>query len=125
MPSIQRPLSGSPLVFRISEEKAQVGDAATFERHGRRARTLVKDGPLRVTLIELAPGGGMAEHRAPGPITVQPLSGRIHFAVEGKEHELGVGDFLALEKGVPHSVSSTSGGAFLLTVSRPDQPGVD
>lgn len=87
---------------------------------GRKARSLVKDGALRVTVVVLEPGGRIAEHEAPGPITVQPLAGRIRFTAEGDTHEIGSGQLLALGARLRHSVSSEEGGAFLLTHCQPE-----
>ena len=107
------------LVLRLDDERRQAVAAAPQERSGKSARTLIKNGPLRVTLIELAPGGTIAEHRADGPITVQPLEGRLRFSAGGREHDVGPGDLLAVAPGVRHSVSSATGAAFLLTLSLP------
>jgi hypothetical protein len=82
-------------------------------------RSLVKDGPLRVTVVVVEPGGRIAEHEAPGPITVQPLDGWIRFTAQGATHELGPGQLLALGAGLRHSVSSEEGGAFLRTHGHP------
>src|SRR5690606_40905261 len=90
-----------------------------LERSGRNARTLVKDGPLRLTLVVVAPGGAVAEHRADGPILVQPIEGAIVFEALGRDHELRPGQVLAAAAGVPHRVRSDTGGAFLLTVVQP------
>lgn len=117
MPSIQRPLSGDVLVFDLGEEQQRATDPAVAQRGGPSARTLLKDGPLRVTLIVLAPNGAIAEHKAEGPITVQPLQGTIRFTVSGSEHDLRPGQLLSLGAGVRHAVSSDAGGAFLLTVA--------
>ena len=122
MPSIQRPLSGDVLVFRLDQERARTADPDTLEKHGRSARTLLKDGPLRVTLVVLGPGGQLAEHSADGPITVQPLEGAIRFTAGGDTTEVRPGDLLTAGAGVPHSVTSEAGAAFLLTVARPDTP---
>jgi quercetin dioxygenase-like cupin family protein len=119
MPSIQRPLAGDVMLFELDEERERTGEPATLERHGRSARTLVKDGPLRVTLTAIAPGGSIAEHSAEGPITVQPLTGTIRFAVGDQVHELRPGQLLAVAAGVRHAVSSDDGGSFLLTVALP------
>jgi quercetin dioxygenase-like cupin family protein len=118
MPSIQRPLSGDVLVFDIGEERERAADADVISRSGRNARTLVKMGPLRVTLVVLGPGGELAEHEAPGPITLQVVQGRIRFTVEGEQHDLGPGQLLAAGPAVRHSVASREGAAFLLTVSQ-------
>lgn len=118
MPSIPRPLSGDILVFEIGEELERAADAELIQRSGRSARTLLKDGPLRVTLIVLGPGGELAEHEAAGPITVQVVDGRIRFSAGDEEHELGPGQLLAAGPGIRHRVASDDGGAFLLTVAQ-------
>lgn len=115
MPSIQRPLSADALLLELRDELAVT--RASLTPHGRSARTLIKDGPLRVTLIVLGPEGNVAEHAADGPITVQVLEGAVRFTVEGRDHELVQGQLLAVGPGVRHSVSSAQGGSFLLTVA--------
>ena len=107
---------GEVLVVRLDDERKQAAASAPRERSGRRARTLVKDGPLRVTLVELDPGGTIAEHRADGPITVQPVEGRLLFTAGGREHDIGPGELLAVAAGVRHSVASPTGALFLLTL---------
>jgi quercetin dioxygenase-like cupin family protein len=119
MPSIRRPLSGDVLLFDLREEQRHASDRAILARSGRNARTLVKDGPLRVTLVVLAPGGELAEHQADGPITVQPVAGRIRFTADGVTHELEPGEMLSAGAGVRHAVASTDGATFLLTVALP------
>jgi len=114
MSSIKRALSGDVLVLDLQEERNET--LATAERGGRHARTLLKSGPLRVTQVVIAPGGEVAEHQADGAITVQPLEGRLHFTANGEVHDLGPGQLLSAAPGVRHSVSSTGGSTFLLTV---------
>lgn len=116
MSSINRPLASDALHFRLGGECSEYIDDALLARAGRSARTLVKDGPLRVTLVALGEGGNIAPHRAEGPITVHVLSGDIRFRAGEKEWELEEGDLLSLGAGLEHSVESSSGGAFLLTV---------
>jgi quercetin dioxygenase-like cupin family protein len=119
MSSIDRPLSGAALRFTLAEERERVNDKELLERNGRNARTLVKEGPLRVTLVVVKAGGRIAPHHADGPITVQVLDGAIRFRAAGKEHALGVGDLLVVDAGVEHAVETESGGTFLLTVVQP------
>lgn len=123
MPAIQRPLSGDVMVFQLNEERERAWDPATLQKHGRSARTLLKDGPLRVTLVVLGPGGELAEHSAAGPITVQPLDGAIRFAVDGQTYDIAAGEMLTAAAGLPHTVSSVDGAAFLLTVALEDAQG--
>ena len=102
---------------RVVDLTAARARAASGETPGgRTARTLAKEGPLRVVLVVLAAGGELAEHQAPGPITVQPLAGRLRFRALGHEREIGPGDLLIAAAGVRHAVTSAEGATFLLTV---------
>ena len=122
MSSIDRPLSGDVLRFHLEEERTRVNDPLLLERHGRNARTLIKEGPLRVTLIMVRAGGRIATHRADGPITVHVLRGDIQLRVGGREHRLAAGDLLAVNAGLEHEVGSDGGGTFLLTIVQPGTP---
>lgn len=119
MPSIDRPLAGDVLVFDLAAERDRTADATVLERSRRNARTLIKDGPLRVTLVVLAAGGELAEHHADGPITIQVLDGAIRFSADGSDHELEAGTLLSAGPGLRHRVASEHGGVFLLTVAQP------
>lgn len=121
MPSIQRPLGGDVLLFDL---RAEHDRTPVVVPPGRSARTLVKDGPIRVTLVRIAPGGSIAEHSAPGPVTIQPLSGTITVTTEGAAHVLEPGQLLALRAGVRHAVACPpdSDGEFLLTLAHPPRP---
>lgn len=118
MSSIDRPLAGKALHFRLSDgHRSQLIDEALLAKGGRSARTLVKEGSLRVTVVALAAGGILTEHQADGPITVHVLAGTIRFLVGGDEWTLGPGDLLSLAARVPHAVESAEGAEFLLTVA--------
>lgn len=125
MPSIDRPLSGDVLVFDLEEEEDEAADQKILERSGRNARTVLKSGPLRVTLVVLAPGGETSEHSAPGPITVQPVRGTIRFTVGGETYHLGPGKMLSAGPEVDHAVFSEEGASFLLTVAQPGGEAAD
>ena len=121
MSSIDRPLHADLLLYQLDEEEQKATKPETLERDGRSSRTLVKDGPLRVTLIVLAPGGGIPEHTAQGPVTIQPLRGEIEVTAGGEPHTVNDGGLLSFEAGVPHSVRSETGAAILLTVAYTDR----
>ena len=80
-------------LYRIADRTAKAGpvDAAALERTGRSGRTLLKDGPLRVTVIVLAPGGGIPEHQTDGHLALQVLRGDLHINVEGTGYDLATG----------------------------------
>lgn len=117
MSSIERPLAGAVLVVELRDAP----ECAPPEE--RTARTLIRNGPLRATLVTIAPGGEIPEHHADGPITVQPLRGRLQFTAAGAVHDVGPGQLLSLSAGVRHAVASVSGATFLLTVARIDPSG--
>lgn len=121
MSSIERALAGDVLVFDLRSQGER--PPVVVERGHRTARTLLKDGPLRVTQVILAPGAEIAEHQSSGAITVQVLEGLVRFTTDGRTHDLGPGQLLSARPGVRHAVSSAGGATFLLTVAREEPPG--
>ena len=120
MSSIDRPLHADILHFDLAEEEEKATHPETLERDGRSSRTLLKDGPLRVTLIVLGPGGGIPEHTAQGPVTVKPIRGEVEVIAGGERHTVGAHGLLSFGPGVAHSVQSPGGAALLLTVAHVD-----
>jgi quercetin dioxygenase-like cupin family protein len=116
MSPVDRPLTDDVMVFDLEHERDRIAGPATGEPGGRGARTLLKSGPLRVTIVVLAPGATTAEHRAEGPITIQPLRGQIRFTAESGVREVGPGELLCAGPGSRHAVASAEGAAFLLTI---------
>lgn len=117
MPTIDRPLHADVLHMDLDEEERKATHPDTLERDGRSARTLLKDGALRVTLIVLAPGGGIPEHIAQGPVTVQPLRGQVEVEVGEESYTVAPPGLLTFGPGVAHTVHSRDGAAILLTVA--------
>lgn len=111
MSSIERTLSGDVVVVDLQDVPKVVPPSS------RSARSVVKNGTLRATLVSIAPGGEIPEHQADGPIMVQPLQGRIQFTALSGVHDIGPGQLLSLGAGVRHAVASASGATFLLTVA--------
>jgi len=117
MSPVQHQVSGAALSFTLAEEMQRVREELA-KVQARIGRTLVKEGPLRVTLIGLNADHELHEHRAAGPVTIHCLEGAIEVAVGSARHRLDAGMLLALAAGVAHSVTSASGGFFLLTVTQ-------
>lgn len=115
MSSLRRTLEGDVLVHHLKRDEQMI-DQDLVARHGRSARTLVKIGPLRMTVIALAASGSLAPHHAEGPVTIQLLEGDAVFNAAEQEYPLTVGDVLVLASGVPHSAHSSAGCVLLLTV---------
>ena len=115
MSSLNRRIEGDVLVRHLKRDEQTI-DQDLLARHGRSARTLVKDGPLRLTLIAIAAGAGMPSHNADGPVTIHLLEGDVVFEADGREYPLAPGEVLVLASGVQHAARSNAGCVFLLTV---------
>ena len=114
MSSMERPISGPALSVVLGDEMRIVREQLGSSR--RIGRTLVKDGPLRVTLVGLAAGGSLRPHKADGPISLHVLEGTVLLEIDEERWTLPTGSLLALDAGIMHTVSAPAGGIFLLTV---------
>ena len=115
MTSLQRTIDGDVLVQHLKQDERMI-DQALLAKHGRSARTLVKEGPLRLTLMAIGAGGNLPAHRTEGPVTLHVLEGAVTFVATGGTYPLAPGDVLVLAAGVEHSARSAGGTLFLLTV---------
>lgn len=78
--------------------------------------TLLKTERIEVVRLIMAAGKEIAQHKAPGEITVHCLEGRIAFTALGQTQELTAGKLLYLGPGEPHSVKCVEDASFLLTI---------
>ncbi|MGH7655902.1 MAG: cupin domain-containing protein [Gemmatimonadaceae bacterium] len=115
MSSMDRTLSGDVLVHHLTEDERML-DPDLLARHGRTARTLVKEGPLRLTIMGIAAGGVLPAHSTDAHVTIHLLEGEVMFSARGREYALSIGDVLVFAPGVEHEARSAKGGVFLLTV---------
>jgi quercetin dioxygenase-like cupin family protein len=124
--SSQRPperLAAPMLAFALPEEAERLRQEASWQRGDRNARTLVKESGLRVTLVALKAGARIAQHKAPGRLTIQTVSGHLRCQAAGTDIDLPAGHVLALEQNVSHEVDAIEESVFLLTIaSPPDDP---
>lgn len=116
MTPVHRALASDLIAFSLSDEIRIIRDEL-HGAHARIARTLVKEGPLRLTLVGMKPGGSLRPHEAAGPITIHVLEGEIALDAAGTTRTLSVGMLVALDGGVRHALHSQNGGMFLLTVA--------
>ncbi len=115
MSSMHRTVEGDVLLHHLTQDEWMI-DAELLARSGRSARTLVKEGPLRLTLLALAPGGDLPEHSTDGPVSIHMLRGDAVFRALDTDYALATGDILALAPSVRHAAKSAQGCTFLLTV---------
>ncbi len=115
MSSLSRTIKADVLLHHLTQDERML-DPDLLARSGRTARTLVKEGPLRLTVLALAPGGDLPEHGTDGPVSIHMLEGSAIFSALGNEYMLATDDILVLAPGVRHSARSENGCSFLLTV---------
>lgn len=117
MTPIERELSGNVLHLNLDLEAVALEEGAVRASTNHSARTVAKQGSLRLTMIALAPGGHIRHHWTESPVSIQVLNGQVTMNAEGHDYQLERGDLLVLAPRVEHDVSSRLGGLLLLTVS--------
>ncbi|MEP6494237.1 MAG: cupin domain-containing protein [bacterium] len=116
MSSLHRAISGDILVQHLAADAMTI-DAGLLAKHGRSARTLVKEGALRLTLMALAPGGRLPAHSTDNPISIHVVQGDVTFYALDQDFPLTAGDVLIFAPRVEHAARSVHGSTFLLTVA--------
>lgn len=81
--------------------------------------TLLKTDKIEIIRLVMVKGKVLAEHKAPGEITVHCLEGRIAFTAIGRTRELTAGELVFLHAGEPHTVQCLEDASFLLTIILP------
>ena len=115
MSSMHRTIAGDILVQHLAQDALTI-DPALLAQRGRSGRTLVKEGPLRLTIMALAPGGDLPPHSADEPVSIHILEGELSFFALDRAYPLRTGDVLVFAAGVEHAARSSGGAVFLLTV---------
>ncbi len=110
-------LSGPVLSFALSAEDAELRARAAEAKSGRAAKTLVKEGRLRVTLLALRKGARLSPHQAEGVLSIHVLRGRARVSAEGSGTDLAAGGLLVLQEEVPHTAEALSDCGLLITVA--------
>ena len=75
---------------------------------------LVKSDRFEAVRLIVRAGSTIPSHQVPGYLTLHCLEGRV--ALGPSETELGVGDWLYLERREPHSVRGIEDSSLLLTI---------
>ncbi len=113
---MHRTITGDVLVQRLGSDAMTI-DRELLATHGRSSRTLVKEGPLRLTIIGLAAGGALPPHSTDNPVSIHVLQGDVTFFALDQQYTLAAGDVLIFGPGVEHAARSRMGASFLLTVA--------
>lgn len=113
-----RRLKADVMQFSVHEEMLQLVQRVAGNKSKRTAKTLVKEGPLRVLVVALDAGGKLEEHAVDGPFSVQCLMGRVTAHVAGVDKELRTGDLLVVDTGVTHDIEAKESAALLITITK-------
>lgn len=104
-------------LVRFEDQIGSMKKEPAWEHGERVAKTLVKEGRLRVVLTLMRAGTVLHEHRTEGAVTIQCLAGRMKLHAQGREIELIDGEMAALDSGIEHSVDAVGESAFLVTIA--------
>ncbi|MBA2114170.1 cupin domain-containing protein [Bremerella alba] len=85
-----------------------------------RSTVLFLSDRMKVVRLSLQAEEALKEHRAPGPLVVQCLEGKVDFSVEGHPRQLQPGDLLHLASRETHAVHALEDSVLLLTIA-PDK----
>ncbi|MBY6061598.1 cupin domain-containing protein [Microbacterium esteraromaticum] len=97
--------SAADFVAAHPVEAGRVKPHRTLDGDGFKIRTLVMDAQAV-----------MREHRAPVPILVHVVSGRILFRVDGAEHDLTAGGAIQVPAGMLHELQAVDASHVLLVL---------
>lgn len=121
MSSLTRPLAGKHLTFDLPSIIAELRQEESYLRSGRAGRTLVKAGPLVLTVTLIRDGVEVGTHHAETPMTLQVLEGGLSYRIGDEDAELGEGEFLFFGPGHAKDIQALDDTALLLTITRDDE----
>lgn len=107
--------------FDLTATISELRTSTAYLHDGHTARTLLREGDLRVVLVAMSAGARIAEHRAKATASVHALSGHVRLRLPEGLADVTAGQLLVLERGVPHDVEAVAESAFLLTLGWQDK----
>jgi|SRR5581483_1442541 len=114
-----RRLQAKMLAFLLPAEEDELLERVKSAKTGRAGRTLVKEGPLRVTCAALARGTTLPSHHVVGPVTIQVLRGYLRVTTDAGELDVPRGGLIVLEGGLSHQHAAIEDSVVLITLSMP------
>jgi quercetin dioxygenase-like cupin family protein len=113
-------ISGELLSVDLDQEARAILEEAKQAGQGHAGKTLVKEGPLRLTILGFVAGSSLHEHKAGGPVILEARSGTVEMSSGGTSTLLNAGDILVLAKDIGHSLVASSDAVILLSVAMPE-----
>jgi quercetin dioxygenase-like cupin family protein len=110
-------LAAKMLTLDVGTEERRLREQAAKATAGRAAKTLVKEGRLRVTLVALRKGTVLGAHHVEGEVTLHVLRGRLEVRTAREAVRPAKGGIVALQAGVSHEAEALSDSTLLITAS--------
>ena len=110
-------LRGKTLSFLLAAEDDELRERAESAKTGRAAKTLVKEGPLRITLVALKQGTTLQSHHVAGPVSLVTIRGLLRVSTAAGDIDIPKDGLIALDAGVGHSVTALDDCAVLITLA--------
>lgn len=110
-------LAGKILTFDIAAEGEALRQRAASARSGRAAKTLVKEGRLRATLIALRRGAALGAHGVEGEVMLHVLRGAFEVRTKDADAIARTDGVIALQAGVRHEARALRDSVVLITTS--------
>lgn len=110
-------LSAKVLQIDTAVEEARLAAQAATAKTGRAAKTFVKEGRLRVTLIALRKGTVLSAHTVPGEVSIAVTRGAIELGTAGETVQAKRGAVIVLQAGVTHDVRALRDSGLVITTS--------
>lgn len=115
-------ISGARLTFSLLAQGKQLMDSVG--QHGRKALTLSKQDDLSVVLMAIRAGDKLAEHGAPGTVTIQIVEGHARVNVGDEVLDVRDGFLIQLAGGLRHDIEAETDSLVLITVASANHPAV-
>lgn len=116
-PESERAMQAPLQAFSIEEEVERLRAEKEWREGRRNAITLRKGEGFSVVLLVMRAGDRLAEHSAPGPISVAVREGRIRFTTEEEAVEAGVETLITCGANVEHAVEALEDAVCVVTIA--------
>ena len=111
-------LQGRVLQFILGAEDDDLRERARLSKSGRAAKTLVKEGSLRITLVAMTAGSALQSHQVAGPVSIQSMRGCLRLQTDAGDIKVPSGHLVALDAGVTHTTTAVEDSLVLLTLAK-------
>lgn len=92
-----------------------------FNDHKVATKQILETSYSKEIQILMKKGQSMKEHKAPFPIIVHLLEGKVDFGLSGNINHLSAGDILSIEGNIPHDLFAIEDSIVRLSIAKKDQ----